>query len=252
MAHSLVVTDTVFQHKAAHLQTWVNPKATDTTKHQVDHTIVRRLDVKCVQDTRAFRGADVDSDHGLMLSKLQLKFRKLKKHTPHPRFQPAPLHTWGLEASRAGMPPFSNPCQLHSHFITTSQSLTWSTARMPCTAPSCSPVMRSYANHPSPGLLGSHSPLCRSTNCGELGRPAKPRQRRPCTKQPTEPADRPQLQSTSSTGHHTWPRCRTARAKATSTQHLEASASSANPRLSSAEHFVASTQTGCCSHPKSA
>ncbi len=82
----------------------------------------------------------------LMLSKLQLKFRKLKKHTPHPRFQPAPLHTCGLEASRAGIPPFSNPCQLHSHFITTSQSLTWSTARMPCTAPSCSPVMRSYAN----------------------------------------------------------------------------------------------------------
>ncbi len=34
--------------------------------------------------------------------------------------------------------------------------------------------------------------------------------------------------------------------------HTEASTSSANPRLSSEEHFVASTQTGCCSHPKSA
>ena len=93
MAHSLVVTDTMFQHKAAHLQIWVNPKATDTTKHQIDHTIFRRRDVKCVQDTRVFRGADVDSDHRLMISKMQLRFHKRKKHTLHPRFQPAPLHT---------------------------------------------------------------------------------------------------------------------------------------------------------------
>ena len=239
----------MFQHKAAHLQTWVNPKATDTTKHQVDHTIVRRRDVKCVQDTRVFRGADVDSDHRLMISKLQLKFRKRKKHTPHPRFQPAPLHT---EEGRTAFQQFMSPALSPHHLIPT---LMWSIAGMPCTAPSCSPVKHSYAKHQSPGNPGSHSPLCcllsRSTNCGELGRPAKSQQRRPCTKQPTEPADRLQLQITSSTGHHSWPRCRTRCAKATSTQHTDASTSSANPRLSSAERFAASTQAGCCSHPKS-
>ena len=48
MAHSLVVTDTMFQHKAAHLQTWVNPKATNTTKHQIDHTNLRRRETSLI------------------------------------------------------------------------------------------------------------------------------------------------------------------------------------------------------------
>jgi len=76
MANNLVVTDTIFQHKPVHLQTWYSPNATDSTKHQIDHVLFRRRDIKAVQDTRVFRGADIESDHRLMVCKLRLKVRK--------------------------------------------------------------------------------------------------------------------------------------------------------------------------------
>ena len=107
MANNLVVTDTIFQHKPVHLQTWYNPDATDSTKHQIDHVLFRRRDIKVVQDTRIFRGADIESDHRLMVCKLRMKFRKPAKHTFRPRLQPAPLHSEaGKEAfqlSRQGL-----------------------------------------------------------------------------------------------------------------------------------------------------
>ena len=83
----------MFQHKAVHLQTWYNPKASDSTQHQIDHIMFRRRDIKAVQDTRVYRGADIESDHRLMVCKLRLKFRKPAKHTFHPRLQPAPLRS---------------------------------------------------------------------------------------------------------------------------------------------------------------
>ena len=93
MANNLVVTDTIFQHKPVHLQAWYNPNATDSTKHQSDHVLFRRCNIKAVQDTRVFGGADIESDHRLMVCKLRLKFRKPAKHTFHPRLQLAPLHS---------------------------------------------------------------------------------------------------------------------------------------------------------------
>ena len=80
-----------------HLQTWYNPKVTNSTRHQVDHVLFRRRDIKAVQDTRVFRGAVIESDHRLMVCKLRLNFRKPAKQTFHPRLQPTPLHS---EASK--------------------------------------------------------------------------------------------------------------------------------------------------------
>jgi len=93
MAHNLAVSDTMFQHKDVHLQTWYNPNPHDSSKHQIDHIIVKRRDIKAVRDTRVYRGADVESDHRLMISKLQLKLRKPAKHTMRPQLQPASLHS---------------------------------------------------------------------------------------------------------------------------------------------------------------
>ena len=70
LAHDLVVTDTIFQHKLVHLQTWYN--ANDSTKHQIDHVLFRRRDIKAVLETRVFRGADIELDHRLMVCKLRL------------------------------------------------------------------------------------------------------------------------------------------------------------------------------------
>ena len=92
-SNGLVVTDTMFQHRQVHLQTWIS-RDTWQTKNQIDHTLVRRRDFAYIQDTRVFRGADVQgSDHRLQISKLKLKFRKSASRKARPRFQAAPLST---------------------------------------------------------------------------------------------------------------------------------------------------------------
>ena len=85
MANNRVVTYSMFQHRPVHLQIWYNRKATQSTKHQIDHVLLRRRDIKAVRVTRVFRGADIQLDHRL---KLQLKFRKPAKHAFHPCLQP--------------------------------------------------------------------------------------------------------------------------------------------------------------------
>ncbi len=93
MANNHVVTDTMFQHKSVHLQTWYHLNATDSTRRQNDHVLFRSCDIKAVRHIRVFRGADIESDHRLMVCKLQLHFRKPAKHTFNPRLQSASLHS---------------------------------------------------------------------------------------------------------------------------------------------------------------
>ena len=113
MGHSLAVADTMFQHKPVHLQTWYNPNTADRTQHQIDHTITRRRDIKSVLDTRVYRGADVDSDHRLMVSKLRFRFRKPIKHTQPKRFHPGPLLS---EEGRATFQQsMQHPLSSHAH-----------------------------------------------------------------------------------------------------------------------------------------
>ena len=91
-SNSLVVTDTMLQHRTVHLQSWISNDG--RTRNQIDHTLVRRRDFKSIQDTKVFRGADVQgSDHRLMISKLKLRFRKRASKAHLPRFQAAPLRT---------------------------------------------------------------------------------------------------------------------------------------------------------------
>ena len=45
--------------------------------HQLDLVITRRADLRCVLHTRSYQGADCDTDHSLVASKVRLKPRKI-------------------------------------------------------------------------------------------------------------------------------------------------------------------------------
>ena len=58
-------------------QTWISP---DTrTRNQIDHIAISQQWRRSLQDVKAIRGADVNSDHHLLLGILKLKLKKMYK-----------------------------------------------------------------------------------------------------------------------------------------------------------------------------
>ena len=75
--NELVVTTTLFQHKDIHKHTWNSPDG--RTKNMIDHILVNRKWIKSVKNTRAYRGADIGSDHNLVICSIQLSLKAVHK-----------------------------------------------------------------------------------------------------------------------------------------------------------------------------
>lgn len=69
-----VIGGSVFQHKDIHKGTWVSPD--HRTVNQIDHITIDKMFRRSLQDTRARRGADVASDHHLLVGRVRLKLKK--------------------------------------------------------------------------------------------------------------------------------------------------------------------------------
>ncbi|KAK3740237.1 hypothetical protein RRG08_054258 [Elysia crispata] len=77
--NDLVIGGTIFPHKDIHKATWVSPDG--GTENQIDHICISRKFRRSLQDVRVFRGADIGSDHHLVITTFQLK---LKRHSRNP------------------------------------------------------------------------------------------------------------------------------------------------------------------------
>ena len=81
--NNLVIGGTLFKHRNVHKTTWRSPD--DNTVSQIDHVIVNQKWRRSFQDVRARRGADVGSDHVLVLATLSLKLRKTQRREERQR-----------------------------------------------------------------------------------------------------------------------------------------------------------------------
>ena len=77
-AHDLNITNTVLPHKGIHQATWYPPHPR-VTPGMKDFILVKRRFNPSVLDTRVYRGADLDSDHRLVVCKVKLKWKKARR-----------------------------------------------------------------------------------------------------------------------------------------------------------------------------
>ena len=69
----LAVTYTMYNGRDEHKTTWAAPNG--QYRRLIDFVLVRRKFVRSVVKTRIFRGADIDSDHSLVVSEVRLKLK---------------------------------------------------------------------------------------------------------------------------------------------------------------------------------
>ena len=74
--NDLVIGGTLFKHKDIHKFTWESPNHRD--RNQIDHIAINGRCRGSLLDTRAMRGADVGSDHHLVIAKLRLKLTRYR------------------------------------------------------------------------------------------------------------------------------------------------------------------------------
>lgn len=87
--NGLIIGGTILQHKNIHKLTWISPDR--RTSNQIDHICINKKWRRSLRDVKAIRGADTNSDHHLMLCKLQLKLKKVKREKNAPLFNSGKL-----------------------------------------------------------------------------------------------------------------------------------------------------------------
>ncbi|VDP12141.1 unnamed protein product, partial [Schistosoma margrebowiei] len=72
--NKLVIGGTIFPHKRIHKTTWTSPDHT-TQKRQIDYICINKKFRRTVEDVRTKSGADIASDHHLLITKMKLKLK---------------------------------------------------------------------------------------------------------------------------------------------------------------------------------
>ena len=75
--NDLVIGSTIFPHLNIHKITWISPD--QKTKNQIDHMAISQRWRRTLMDVRTYRGADIGSDHFLVIGKLRVKIKAVKK-----------------------------------------------------------------------------------------------------------------------------------------------------------------------------
>jgi hypothetical protein len=78
-AHNgLVIGGTLFIHKNIQKETWISPDG--LTRNQIDHISILNKWRKSLLNVRAYQGADIDSDHHLVIGEVKTRIAYVKQN----------------------------------------------------------------------------------------------------------------------------------------------------------------------------
>jgi hypothetical protein len=77
-ATDMIIGGTVFPQKSIHQVTWRSPDG--VTMNQIDHILIQKKHSSNLRGVRCKRGANVDSDHRLVVAKIQARISTSKIH----------------------------------------------------------------------------------------------------------------------------------------------------------------------------
>ena len=75
--YDLIISGTVFPHKTCHKVSWVSPD--NITQNQTDRIVISKRFRRSLLDVRKKRGADIGSDHRLMIANCRFKILAARK-----------------------------------------------------------------------------------------------------------------------------------------------------------------------------
>ena len=75
--NELIIGGTLFPHKPTHKATWISPDL--QTENQIDHITITKKWRRELLDVRVKRGADINSDHHLLVGEFKMKLAAKKK-----------------------------------------------------------------------------------------------------------------------------------------------------------------------------
>jgi len=73
----MIVTNTWFEHEKRRRYTWKRPG--DTGRFQIDYILIKHRYRNSVKNSRAYPGADANTDHNLVMAKIRLKLKKIPR-----------------------------------------------------------------------------------------------------------------------------------------------------------------------------
>jgi hypothetical protein len=73
----MVVGSTMFEHKDIHKRTWKSPDG--NVFNQIDHILIDVRHCSDLRDVRSYRGANIDSDHYLIITKIRSRICNARK-----------------------------------------------------------------------------------------------------------------------------------------------------------------------------
>ncbi|KAI5717474.1 hypothetical protein M8J77_006391 [Diaphorina citri] len=77
ISKNMFIKSTMYPHKNIHKATWVSPDL--QTQNQIDHVLINERRQSSITDIRVYRGADLNSDHYLVIIKILQNITKHKK-----------------------------------------------------------------------------------------------------------------------------------------------------------------------------
>ena len=75
--NNMTITNTRFEHEKRRRYTWM--KAGDSGRYQLDYILVRQRYCNSVKNARSYPGADMDSDHNLVMMNARISLKKLQR-----------------------------------------------------------------------------------------------------------------------------------------------------------------------------